>query len=164
MTTSTAQTMLELANNEQYLFEAADIAYFKAGRTSDPQDWLEAGLLARQHRNALTALRAAQPAAQAPAGTGGDVKQWLIDLIRNEYDKAPDYLRAGDNWDDGAERIADAVLSRLSPPDAVRAAAHAAFQFLQDKSFIPASANTRCTKICEQLEAALAPPDAGRRG
>lgn len=50
----------ELANNERLLFKAAETAYFKAGKTSDPQDWLEAGLLAQQHRNALTGLRHSQ--------------------------------------------------------------------------------------------------------
>jgi hypothetical protein len=47
-----------MEDKEQFLFKAAEDAYFKAGRTSDPQDWLEAALLAQQHRNALNAARA----------------------------------------------------------------------------------------------------------
>lgn len=48
-------------------------------------------------------------------------KQWIIDLIRNEYDKAPALGRAGypafdSEWDDGAERIADQILTRLTEP------------------------------------------------
>jgi len=37
-------------------------------------------------------------------------EEWA-DLIRNEYDPAPSHYRMGDNWDDGAGRIADAILA-----------------------------------------------------
>ena len=46
-----------LAEHEQMMFRVAERAYFKAAETSDPQDWLQAGLMAQQHRNALTKLR-----------------------------------------------------------------------------------------------------------
>lgn len=39
--------------------------------------------------------------------------QWIADLIRNEYDKAPNWYRACDNWDDGAERVAAQIIERL---------------------------------------------------
>ncbi|MBN8979424.1 MAG: hypothetical protein J0I08_23445, partial [Rhizobiales bacterium] len=57
MTNPDRDELVKLAGNERALFDAADRAYFKAGATSNPQDWFHAGLLARQHRNALTALR-----------------------------------------------------------------------------------------------------------
>lgn len=50
------------------------------------------------------------------AGVRESERTWIIDLIRNEYDKAPDHYRMGDNWDDGCERIADAILTRLASP------------------------------------------------
>jgi hypothetical protein len=34
-----------------------------------------------------------------------------MDLIRNEYDPVPSQYRVGDDWDDGAGRIADAILA-----------------------------------------------------
>ena len=37
-------------------------------------------------------------------------EEWA-DLIRNEYDPAPSHYRMGDDWDDGAVRIADAILA-----------------------------------------------------
>jgi hypothetical protein len=46
-------------------------------------------------------------------------RQWIIELVRNQFDKAPDHYRLGDHWDDGAEGIADAILANwplLSPP------------------------------------------------
>lgn len=39
-------------------------------------------------------------------------RQWIINLIRSEYDKAPDYFKAGDNWDDGTSSIADQIIAR----------------------------------------------------
>ena len=42
---------------EQKMFETAEKAYFKACETSDPQHWMEAALLAQQHRNAIRKLR-----------------------------------------------------------------------------------------------------------
>jgi len=39
-------------------------------------------------------------------------RQWIINLIRSEYDKAPDYFRAGDNWVDGTGSIADQIIAR----------------------------------------------------
>lgn len=38
-------------------------------------------------------------------------RQWIIDLVREQYDKAPDHY--GDNWDDGAPAIADAIFAQL---------------------------------------------------
>lgn len=40
-------------------------------------------------------------------------RQWIIDLIRDQYDPAPAHYRLGDSWDDGAEAIADAILAQL---------------------------------------------------
>ena len=47
---------------EQQMFKLAEAAYFKACRTSDPRHWMEAALLAQQHRNALVKLRQQQEA------------------------------------------------------------------------------------------------------
>lgn len=38
-------------------------------------------------------------------------REEIMDLIRNEYDPAPAHYRMGDDWDDGAGRIADAILA-----------------------------------------------------
>lgn len=38
-------------------------------------------------------------------------RETWIDLIRNEYDPAPSHYKMGDNWDDGAGRIADAIIA-----------------------------------------------------
>ena len=46
-----------------------------------------------------------------------NLKQWIVDLIRDEYDKAPSYFRMGDEWDDGAERIADKIIERMAQED-----------------------------------------------
>jgi hypothetical protein len=43
-------------------------------------------------------------------------RQWIIDLIRNQFDPAPAHYRPGDNWDDGAEAIADVILSQSLAP------------------------------------------------
>lgn len=40
-------------------------------------------------------------------------KQWIVDLIRDQFDPAPSHYRLGDNWDDGAETIADSILANL---------------------------------------------------
>ena len=56
------------------------------------------------------------PAPQALAATpavGGEARKWIIDLIHNEYDPKPSDYRPGDNWNDGAEEIADQILERL---------------------------------------------------
>lgn len=37
-------------------------------------------------------------------------EEWM-QLVRNEYDPAPTHYRMGDDWDDGAGRIADAILA-----------------------------------------------------
>lgn len=37
-------------------------------------------------------------------------EEW-VNLIRNEYDPAPAHYRMGDDWDDGAGRIADAIMA-----------------------------------------------------
>lgn len=52
------------------------------------------------------------------------MRQWIADLIRNEYDKAPDlgcasYPAFEKEWDDGAERIADQILERFAPDKAI---------------------------------------------
>lgn len=51
-------------------------------------------------------------AAATPA-VGGEPRKWIIDLIHNEYDPKPSNYRIGDNWNDGAEEIADQILERL---------------------------------------------------
>jgi hypothetical protein len=38
-------------------------------------------------------------------------REEIMDMIRNEYDPAPSHYRMGDDWDDGAGRIADAILA-----------------------------------------------------
>jgi len=38
-------------------------------------------------------------------------RETWMDLIRNEYDPAPSHYKMGDDWDDGAGRIADAILA-----------------------------------------------------
>jgi hypothetical protein len=50
-----------------------------------------------------------------------DLKHWIVDLIRNEYDKGPNYYLAKDNWDDGAERIADQIIERMVQEDKTHA-------------------------------------------
>jgi len=52
-------------------------------------------------------LRSATPT------VGGEARKWIIDLIHNEYDPKPSDYRPGDNWNDGAEEIADQILERL---------------------------------------------------
>jgi hypothetical protein len=41
-------------------------------------------------------------------------RQWIIDLVREKYDKAPADYRVGDNWDDGAEIIAAEILKAIA--------------------------------------------------
>jgi hypothetical protein len=48
--------MDDLAKAEIEAFAHAEKAYFKACESSDPQHWMEAALLAQQHRNALRKL------------------------------------------------------------------------------------------------------------
>jgi hypothetical protein len=36
--------------------------------------------------------------------------EWM-QLIRDEYDQAPSHYKMGDDWDDGAGRLADAILA-----------------------------------------------------
>lgn len=38
-------------------------------------------------------------------------REEIIGLIRDEYDPAPSHYKRGDDWDDGAGRIADAILA-----------------------------------------------------
>lgn len=45
--------MLDVIENEQKAYKWAKDAYFKACETSNPQHWMEAAMLAQQHRNAL---------------------------------------------------------------------------------------------------------------
>lgn len=63
--------------------------------------------------DALPILTAADIAgvAQGPAKPVG--RRWIVDLIRDQFDPKPSDYRPGDNWDDGAEAIADAVLAQL---------------------------------------------------
>lgn len=49
--------MITGSEKELELFKLAEEAYFKACESSDPQHWMEAALLAQQHRNALRELR-----------------------------------------------------------------------------------------------------------
>ena len=90
----------------------------------------------------------------------------LMDLIRNEYDPKPN-LGRGDypafDWDDGAGRIADAILADKAlllrkcaeEMRAQQAALKRAYEFLQDKSFTPDSLTHECTRVVEQIAAAL---------
>lgn len=50
--------------NAAFFFDEAEKAYFQATETSSPQDWMNAALLAKQHRNAIRALQSHE----APAG------------------------------------------------------------------------------------------------
>src|SRR5712671_2942414 len=59
------QTEETINQSEQFLFEAAATAYFKACESSNPQHWMEAAMLAQQHRNELTKLHAALAAQSA---------------------------------------------------------------------------------------------------
>lgn len=48
-------------------------------------------------------------------------RQWIIALIRSEFDPKPAHYKPGDEWDDGAEAIADAILAAApSQPDTER--------------------------------------------
>lgn len=40
-------------------------------------------------------------------------RQWIVELIRDQFDPKPSDYRPGDNWDDGAGAIADAILAQL---------------------------------------------------
>lgn len=40
-------------------------------------------------------------------------RQWIVDLVRDQFDPKPSDYRPGDTWDDGAEAIADAILAQL---------------------------------------------------
>lgn len=40
-------------------------------------------------------------------------RQWIIDLIRDQFDPAPSHYKLGDNWDDGAPAIAEAIFAQL---------------------------------------------------
>lgn len=42
-----------------------------------------------------------------------DIRQWIIELIQNDYDPAPSFYKKGDNWDDGAGDIADQIIERF---------------------------------------------------
>jgi hypothetical protein len=81
----------KLLKDERFLCEAADIAYFKAGRTSHPQDWLEAGLLARQHRNALAKVYPAPAQGAVPCGAKAYVEMAIAsyagDPADNQFQK-----------------------------------------------------------------------------
>lgn len=62
-------------------------------------------------------VHAADPSPGAPAM---DLVPWIAQLIRDEYDKAPDHYAAGDNWDDGAEGIAKKIAERVRSADDVK--------------------------------------------
>ncbi|MHB8272687.1 hypothetical protein [Bradyrhizobium sp.] len=92
-------TREELAENERLLFHAAEDAYFKAAETSNPQDWLGAGLLAKQHRNALARLNTdAQSARNQPRVTDDDKSEITVSLDGKE-------LRGWSYKDDAERRI-----------------------------------------------------------
>lgn len=40
-------------------------------------------------------------------------RQWIIDLVRDQYDPTPADWPRHRGWDDGAEAIADAILAQL---------------------------------------------------
>lgn len=48
-------------------------------------------------------------------------KPEIVELIRNQYDPVPGHWRSRDNWDDGAEDIADQILASVSEPEPVEA-------------------------------------------
>jgi hypothetical protein len=52
----------------------------------------------------------------ATPAVGGEAHKWIIDLIHNEYDPKPSDYRPGDNWNDGAEEIADKIIGCLAQP------------------------------------------------
>jgi len=70
-----------------------------------------------EHGCYCQAMGATQPggpaALAATPAVGGEARKWIIDLIHNEYDPKPSDYRPGDNWNDGAEEIADQILERL---------------------------------------------------
>ena len=43
-----------------------------------------------------------------------ELRRLIVDLIRNEYDKAPEHYAMGDNWDDGAEDIANKIVAAIT--------------------------------------------------
>ena len=55
-------SLVDYAQLEKDAFKVAEVAYFKACETSDPQHWMEAAMFAQQHRNALMKLRKQQEA------------------------------------------------------------------------------------------------------
>lgn len=60
----------------------------------------------REYADRITGV--AQPSAK-PVG-----RQWIVDLIRQQFDPKPSDWKASDTgWDDGAEFIADAILAQL---------------------------------------------------
>ena len=79
-------------------------AALKAARAATPADY--------EHGHADGIEWATVHGTAAPA-VGGEARKWIIDLIHNEYDPKPSDYRPGDNWNDGAEEIADQILERL---------------------------------------------------
>jgi hypothetical protein len=43
--------------------------------------------------------------------TEKQLREFIIEQIRDGYDRAPDDYKPGDTWDDGAGRIADAIIT-----------------------------------------------------
>ena len=76
--------MDENFEKERFLFTEAENAYFKAGETSRPEDWLQAALLAKQHRNALERARSSAERVQPNVES----------LIENLLQACVDYERA----------------------------------------------------------------------
>lgn len=62
---------------------------------------------------ARNAVLGALSSVVAYAGNKPIGRQWIVDLIRDQFDPAPAHYKLGDNWDDGAEAIAEAVLAQL---------------------------------------------------
>jgi len=97
-------------------YELATARYPDTGMYANFQrrlSWDEPVCVEGSIRN-LTPLYAAQPASPLPS-VGGEARKWIIDLIHNEYDPKPSDYRPSDNWNDGAEEIADKIVGCLAP-------------------------------------------------
>ena len=102
--------------------EAFDRAYRKAGETSQPQDWMDAALLAQQFRNvAYAVLTDEAPKQEPPASTG-----WVLvpreptdAMIQDGGSMLPPTHRLTDCYDYFREAWAAALDARPIPPSAL---------------------------------------------
>jgi hypothetical protein len=100
---------------ERKLFKLAEDAYFKAGRTSDPEDWLQAGLLAQQHRNALTRVYPSAASTVEPVSLRQMARR-IEEALNSEFGVAEGYGNA--SWTVAHHLYAAPTTS--PEPDAVR--------------------------------------------